>query len=79
MAVDSLLYIRFAPYSNDITQTQYRTCSYEFEDSSWFIYAIAVGKNQSAPNIFFVGERLGLEEDDKLENRTFCWCCYLHR
>jgi hypothetical protein len=65
------LLIRFAPYANDIIETDGRTCVYRFNDSSWFIYTIAIGKNQSVPNIFFVGERLGLNEFGEVENRTF--------
>ena len=45
-----------------MTHMENRSCEYKFEDSSWFIYTIAVGKNQSVSNIFFVGERLGLEK-----------------
>ncbi len=63
--------IQFAPYTDNITQSSQKSCSIEYDDSSQFVYAVALGKNQSIYNIFFVGEMVGLNDDDLLVNRTF--------
>lgn len=63
--------IQFAPFTDNVTQTDERSCLIEYDDPSQFIYAIAIGKNQSAYNIFYVGEIVDLDEDTNLENRTF--------
>jgi hypothetical protein len=63
--------VQFAPYTDDVTQVNDNGCSISYSDSSWYIYAIALGKNQLTYNAFFVGEIVGLDEDTSLENRTF--------
>jgi hypothetical protein len=63
--------VQFAPYTDNVTQGDDNGCSFNYNDSSQYIYAVALGKNQSTYNVFFVGEILGLEEDQSVENRTF--------
>jgi hypothetical protein len=63
--------VQFAPYTDNVTQGDDNGCSINYNDSSQYIYAVALGKNQSTYNAFFVGEILGLDEDSSLENRTF--------
>jgi hypothetical protein len=63
--------VQFAPYTDNVTQGDENGCVIEYDDSSQYIYAVALGKNQSIYNFFFVGEMVGLDEDDYLPNRTF--------
>ena len=63
--------IQFAPYTDNITQSNERGCFVDYTDSSQFVYTVALGKNQSEYNIFFVGEMINLNESDKVVNRTF--------
>jgi hypothetical protein len=63
--------IQFAPYTDNIVQTSQQSCAIEYYDLSQFIYAVALGKNQSIYSIFFVGEMVDLDENDLLVNRTF--------
>ena len=63
--------VQFAPYTDNATQTVGRTCSFEYDDPSQFVYAVALGRNQSSYHIFFVGETIDLDEEDPLVNRTF--------
>ncbi|CAF4686130.1 unnamed protein product, partial [Rotaria sp. Silwood1] len=63
--------IQFAPYTDDVTQNDERGCFLEYNDLSWYVYAVAIGKNQSIYGFFFVGEMIDLDEDQKLPNRTF--------
>ncbi|CAF3936938.1 unnamed protein product, partial [Rotaria sordida] len=63
--------IQLAPYTDDVTKNDERGCFFGYNDSSWYVYTIALGKNQSTYSFFFVGEMIGLDEDEKLPNRTF--------
>ncbi|CAF4180487.1 unnamed protein product, partial [Rotaria sordida] len=63
--------IQLAPYTDDVTKNDERGCFLGYNDSSWYVYTIALGKNQSTYSFFFVGEMIGLDEDEKLPNRTF--------
>ena len=63
--------VQFAPYTNNVTQTVARSCLIEYDDTSQYVYAVALGKNQSTYNIYFVGEMIDMAEDDPLMNRTF--------
>jgi hypothetical protein len=63
--------IQFAPYTDNTTQSNQQSCYIEYYDDSEFVYTVALGKNQSTYNFFFVGEMLGLAEDDQSANRTF--------
>ncbi|CAF4168720.1 unnamed protein product, partial [Adineta steineri] len=63
--------IQFAPYTDNITEANDRSCSIEYNDDSQFVYAVALGKNQSTYNIFFFGEMIGLDKQNALVNRTF--------
>ncbi|CAF4165329.1 unnamed protein product, partial [Adineta steineri] len=63
--------IQFAPYIDHITDANDRSCSIEYNDDSQFVYAVALGKNQSTYNIFFFGEMIGLDKQNALANRTF--------
>ncbi|CAF1405986.1 unnamed protein product [Adineta steineri] len=63
--------IQFAPYTDNTTQTDDRSCSIEYDNESQFVYTIALGKNQSTYDIFFVGEMIGFEKQTPLVNRTF--------
>ncbi|CAF0817948.1 unnamed protein product [Didymodactylos carnosus] len=65
-------YIQFAPYSSNVVQSTNLFCAIDFNASSQYIYAVAIGKNQSSSQLyfFFVGELTNIEEDEYL-NRTF--------
>ncbi len=63
--------IQFGPYTDNTTQSDQQSCSIEYEDPSMYVYTVALGKNQSTYNVFFVGEMDGLDEDEQLMNRTF--------
>jgi hypothetical protein len=63
--------VQFAPFTDNITQTYERSCILYYGDPSQYIYAVALGKNQSTYDVFFVGEMIDLDEDDNLTNRTF--------
>src|SRR5690349_2458197 len=63
--------VQFAPYTDNITESDDRSCFVDYTDSSQFVYTVAVGKNQSEYNIFFVGEMIDLDENDPVANRTF--------
>ncbi|CAF0789041.1 unnamed protein product [Adineta steineri] len=67
----SAFLFQFAPYTDNITQTSDRSCLISYFDYSQFIYAIALGINQSTYDIFFVGEMIDLDKQIPLENRTF--------
>ncbi|CAF1113401.1 unnamed protein product [Didymodactylos carnosus] len=66
--------IQFAPYTDNIEQMSQSSCSVEYSDSSHYIYAVTLGKNQTSTSsqryFFFVGEMLGVTETS-LMNRTF--------
>jgi hypothetical protein len=75
--------IQFGPYTDNTTQNDDRWCSFQYDDSfsldsidyddssSWYIYAVALGKQQSNYNVFFVGEMLNINDDGPAANRTF--------
>jgi hypothetical protein len=63
--------IQFAPYTDNIGQTTQQSCSIEYDDPSQYVYAVALGKGQTTYDIFYVGEMIGMSENDPLENRTF--------
>ena len=63
--------VQFAPYTDDFNKGIFRTCSVKYQNASQYIYTVALGKNQSTYNVFFVGEIIDLDEDAQLVNRTF--------
>jgi hypothetical protein len=67
---DTTFLVQFAPFTDNITETDNRSCYFDYNDPSWYVYAVALGKNQSTYNVFFVGEMVDLDEDDQ-PNRTF--------
>ncbi|CAF1038482.1 unnamed protein product, partial [Didymodactylos carnosus] len=62
--------VQFAPYNT--SETSRSLCYIAFNDSSNYIYNVGIGKKQTANQqyFFFVGETIGLNQDDEL-NRTF--------
>jgi hypothetical protein len=66
----SLFLVQLAPYNDNITQNDENGCYLDYQDSSQYVYAVALGENQTN-YIFFVGEILDLNEDDPVVNRTF--------
>ncbi len=67
----SLFLVQFPPYTDNITQTSQDSCLIQYDDTSWYIYTVAVGKKQSTYYFFFVGEMINLDKDTSLPNRTF--------
>lgn len=63
--------IQFGNYTDDLENSTERSCSFEYESTSHYVYTVALGKNQSTYRVFFVGEETGLNEFDPIENRTF--------
>ena len=63
--------IQFAPFTDDIDNNFDRGYLYEYENSSHYVYTVALGKNQSTHNVFFVGEVTDLDENSRIANRTF--------
>lgn len=63
--------IQFAPFTDDIDDNYARGCLLEYDDVSHYIYTVALGKNQSTYNFFFVGEVMDLDEYSRIANRTF--------
>ncbi|CAF3445522.1 unnamed protein product [Rotaria socialis] len=60
----------FANYT-DAFGTNFGRYCYRHFDSSWYIYAVAVGKNQSTPGVYFIGEIRELEENQARGERIF--------
>lgn len=67
----STILIEFLSDMDHINSDSDHFCSKDFDDELWYVYAVALGKNQSASNIFIVGEVADLEMSANLTGRTF--------
>ena len=64
-------FITFGPYTDDADNSVDRTCFIPLESEPYYFYTVALGKNQSTYNFFFVGEVTGLDESTAESSRTF--------
>ena len=64
--------IQFAPFTDNLTQTNLLSCSINYDNTSQFVYTVVLGRNQTSFYFYFVGEILSNNDmDDLVENRTF--------
>ncbi|CAF1391645.1 unnamed protein product [Rotaria sp. Silwood1] len=61
--------IQFANYTDDVDTNNARGC-YVYNNPSFYFYAVALGKSQSVPGFFFIGEWMNMTENDPMPYRT---------
>ena len=63
--------IAFVNFTGDPGNYFLDGCDVKYKNDSHYVYTVALGKNQSTYNFFFVGEVTNLDDDRSIANRTF--------